>query len=170
MVTRQREDVCCERLQHREILVTPSKFPLFKKGSDKMGVARVVGWFLGILLVIASGVSNGASWIFITVQTHAPFYSPAKATAFADQPIQWQNRSRMIHTVTADGCRRGGYCVFDSGPIRPGAHYTISALPSGVYPYHCSIHPFMQGVLVVKPARLDAVASLGFRSAGQEGL
>jgi plastocyanin len=55
------------------------------------------------------------------------------------------NRDSTPHTFTADD----GHS-FDSGTIDPGGTATIKALPAGTYPYHCSIHDFMKGKLVVR--------------------
>ena len=39
---------------------------------------------------------------------------------------------------------------FDTGTVDPGSSGTISVKKPGSYPYHCDIHPFMHGKLVVK--------------------
>jgi plastocyanin len=55
------------------------------------------------------------------------------------------NQDSTAHTATADD----GHS-FDTGTLADGASQTISASKPGSYPYHCSIHPFMHGTLVVK--------------------
>jgi plastocyanin len=54
------------------------------------------------------------------------------------------NSDSTAHTATADD----GH-TFDTGTIDPGASKTISATKPRTYPYHCSIHPFMHGKIVV---------------------
>jgi plastocyanin len=54
-------------------------------------------------------------------------------------------RRSAPHTVTADDANR-----FDSGTVQPGASASIQAPGPGTYAYHCSVHPFMTGTLVVK--------------------
>jgi plastocyanin len=39
---------------------------------------------------------------------------------------------------------------FDTGPIDTGASTSVTAPRQGRYPYHCTIHPFMHGTLVVR--------------------
>ena len=56
----------------------------------------------------------------------------------------------QTHTVTHDGCRRGGPCAFASARLYPGERFSVSRLPPGNYFYHCTIHPFMRGHIQVK--------------------
>ncbi|NKB82325.1 MAG: hypothetical protein GKS05_10645 [Nitrospirales bacterium] len=86
----------------------------------------------------------------ITMDMHEPFYSPSVATLYVGQTIQWYNQSGMPHTITHDGCIRRGACAFESGPVSPGNHFTLAHLTPGTYSYHCSIHPFMRGRVIVK--------------------
>jgi plastocyanin len=55
------------------------------------------------------------------------------------------NRDTTAHTTTADDGKS-----FDTGNIDPGSSATISPPKAGTYKYHCNIHPFMHGTLVVK--------------------
>jgi plastocyanin len=55
------------------------------------------------------------------------------------------NDDSAPHTVTADD----GHS-FDTGTLGQGSSKTISVTKPGTYPYHCSIHPFMHGKLIVK--------------------
>ncbi len=66
------------------------------------------------------------------------------------QSVHWYNRSMQPHTVTHDGCGRGGECAFASEHLHPGEHFSVSGLSAGTYSYHCEIHPFMRGRIHVK--------------------
>jgi len=55
------------------------------------------------------------------------------------------NADSAAHTVTGDD----GHS-FDSGTVSSGASATIRAPAAGTYSYHCTIHPFMKGKLVVR--------------------
>ncbi len=52
------------------------------------------------------------------------------------------NRDRVAHTAT----RRGS---FNTGRIRPGRSVAVRFSRRGVYAFHCMIHPFMHGKIVV---------------------
>ena len=58
--------------------------------------------------------------------------------------VLWTNDDAKEHTVTAnDGS-------FDSGPISPGGIFDNTFDTPGDFSYHCSIHPFMTGVVIVE--------------------
>lgn len=79
----------------------------------------------------------------IVIQDFA--FEPAAATVAAGSRITVQNRDAANHTLVAlDGS-------FDTGNIPGNATGTFVA-PSrpGTYPYRCSIHPVMTGMLTVR--------------------
>jgi plastocyanin len=57
--------------------------------------------------------------------------------------VRFTNTSYMTHTATDEG-------AFDTGDIRPGASAVVRLGRKGVYPYHCLIHPFMRGKIIVR--------------------
>lgn len=98
----------------------------------------------------ATGTSLSAQ---IVMEDGSPYYVPVTATVASGNPIRWDNPTPTHHTVTHNGCVEDGHpCLFDSGPVPPGAQFTIPGLPAGRYPYHCRIHPIMRGVLTVTDA------------------
>jgi len=70
-------------------------------------------------------------------------FSPASVTVQAGQTLTFTNEDAVTHTATSAG---GSW---DSGLIAPGASYTLTLREPGTYTYHCSIHPFMQGTVIV---------------------
>jgi len=56
--------------------------------------------------------------------------------------VVFANGDSTAHTAT----RRGS---FETGHIRPGHSVTVKLKRAGVYAYHCSIHSFMHGKIVV---------------------
>ena len=86
----------------------------------------------------------------ILMENGSPYYVPATATVASGTPIRWDNPTPTHHTVTHNDCVKDeSPCLFDSGTVTPGGHFTVSSLPAGRYPYHCGIHPIMRGKLVV---------------------
>ena len=67
---------------------------------------------------------------------------------FISIPIQsivtWTNDDSIQHTVTSD--EEG---LFDSGPLSPGDTIDNAFDTPGEFGYHCSIHPWMTGRVMV---------------------
>jgi plastocyanin len=101
--------------------------------------------FLALIGVIAAGCGSASANHLLPLAdvTIAGFtYLPTGPTGNAAGPTTIANMDIAAHTVTADDGS------FDSGIINPGGSGAIVAT-SGVHQYHCNIHNFMHGVLVV---------------------
>ena len=72
-------------------------------------------------------------------------FAPATLTVRHGADVRITNSDSAPHTVTADD----GHS-FDSGTLATGGSGTISVAQAGRFPYHCTIHPFMKGVIVAK--------------------
>ncbi len=71
-------------------------------------------------------------------------FAPNSITVKAGQAVTFTNNDPVAHTSTsADG-------GWDSGEIPAGSSYTTMLQQPGTYTYHCSIHPFMQGTVIVQ--------------------
>jgi plastocyanin len=92
--------------------------------------------------VPSAGGSSGTS-SSITISNFK--FSPATMQVKGGARIKVTNKDSAPHTVTADD----GHS-FDSGTLNQGQSTTIKAPAPGTYPYHCSVHPFMKGKLVVQ--------------------
>lgn len=102
---------------------------------------------VGVLTVPSGFAVPGYSQIVLL--DREPFYSPPSVTLQSGQIIQWQNQSMQSHTITHDGCGQRSGCAFHSGHLHPGEKFTVRDLAEGTYSYHCNIHPFMRGVIVI---------------------
>jgi plastocyanin len=71
-------------------------------------------------------------------------FRPARLEIAAGTTVVWTNQGQVVHTVSAED---GG---FDSGDIEPGERHSITFTRPGTYSYHCTPHPFMRGVIVVR--------------------
>jgi plastocyanin len=71
-------------------------------------------------------------------------FLPARIEVARGTTIVWTNRGQVTHTVTAeDGS-------FESGNIDPGQQRSLTFSRAGTFPFHCTPHPFMRGVIVVR--------------------
>jgi plastocyanin len=74
-------------------------------------------------------------------------YSPSPDTVTVGQTVAWHNNDSMTHTATSTSGTAIG-----TGGIAPGATSAKVAMnTAGTFNYHCTIHPTMTGILVVKP-------------------
>lgn len=72
-------------------------------------------------------------------------YAPQSIKVSAGTTVTWTNNDQTLHTVTAeDGS-------FDSGVLGQGATYKRAFEQPGTYPYRCTLHPQMQGIIEVTP-------------------
>ena len=71
-------------------------------------------------------------------------YVPPKINVPERTIVTWLNDDFIDHTVTAND-----YRLFDSGPISPGNTFENEFISSGEFGYHCTIHPFMRGMVIV---------------------
>ena len=71
-------------------------------------------------------------------------FSPERIEIAAGTTIVWTNQDQLVHTVIADD---GSW---HSGDVAPGATWSRKFDTPGTYAFHCTPHPFMKGVVVVK--------------------
>ena len=91
----------------------------------------------------ASPAASGGSSSAVKISNFT--FAPASVTVEQGARVTVTNQDSTAHTATADD----GHS-FDTGTLAHGASQTISVSKPGSYPYHCSIHPFMHGTLVVQ--------------------
>jgi plastocyanin len=71
-------------------------------------------------------------------------FEPKRLVVSPGTRVIWTNKDSEPHTVTSDRA------VFHSEAINTGGHYALVVRRNGTFTYHCQIHPFMHGALVVK--------------------
>jgi plastocyanin len=69
-------------------------------------------------------------------------FSPATLNVKMGQQVTWTNKQDVAHTVTADGG------TFDHS-MPSDATFSFTFPKAGTFAYHCTIHPFMKGTIVV---------------------
>jgi plastocyanin len=56
--------------------------------------------------------------------------------------VVWKNQTQVAHTVIGNS--------FGGGFISPGGTLSFKFTSAGTFTYHCGIHPFMAGTIIVK--------------------
>jgi len=96
-----------------------------------------------------NGGGTGADvTISIVGQAGANSYSPSPDTVTVGQTVSWKNNDGTdAHTATSNNGT-----AFDTGLISSGATSAPDTMSTaGSFPYHCTPHPAMTGILVVIP-------------------
>jgi plastocyanin len=77
-------------------------------------------------------------------------FTPQRTTAAQGDTVEWRFAGPSTHTATD----LTGMGLFDSGHKAPGTVFDFVFAAAGSYPYECTIHPSMQGQVVV-PLRVS---------------
>ena len=88
------------------------------------------------------------------------WYDPPVISISVGDSISWYNDDREGHTVTSgEGSGRFGWMSdnfgtpdgkFDSGRFNPGESWSYKFEEAGTFAYFCTIHPWMEGVVIVE--------------------
>jgi plastocyanin len=88
------------------------------------------------------------------------WYDPSQLFVIVGDTVTWYNDDKEGHTVTSgESSGRFGWMsdnfgksngIFDSGRFMPGESWSYTFEDSGIFSYYCTIHPWMEGILIVE--------------------
>lgn len=88
------------------------------------------------------------------------WYDPPLISIGVGETVTWVNKDQEYHTVTSGkGSGRFGWMsnefgspdgYFDSGRFMPNSSWSFTFDKKGTFPYYCTIHPWMEGVVLVQ--------------------
>jgi plastocyanin len=77
-------------------------------------------------------------------------FSPASLTVSGGSTVIWTNLDSPAHQVVSDATSLAMTgSLFMSGQLQQGQTYSFTFTIPGTYLYHCGIHPFMTGTIIV---------------------
>lgn len=82
------------------------------------------------------------------VVIHTFAFGPQKISVTAGSTVTWTNQDAILHTVTAGTATRPRK-TFNAKMDGVGSTFSFTFDRPGTYPYHCSIHEVMTGVVTV---------------------
>jgi len=88
----------------------------------------------------AAGSGEGAAKAEMRTMT----FAPNRLEIAAGTTVRWTNNDQLVHTISADD---GSW---DSGPVEPGKSWSHTFTQAGEFAFHCTPHPFMKAVVVVR--------------------
>ncbi|HEU5260529.1 MAG TPA: cupredoxin family copper-binding protein [Gemmatimonadales bacterium] len=104
---------------------------------------RFSPWFKGAPKPVALGGPAGAAGA-AEIRMAAFKFQTDSVVIGAGQTVRWVNDDPVEHTITFDGTEPG------SPPIPQHGSFSHRFDKPGTYTYHCTPHPYMKGVVVVK--------------------
>jgi plastocyanin len=103
----------------------------------------VLALFLGAGVPAAGGSPGRERDRARTVDVHEFAFHPHTLTVDRGSTVVFANNDPIAHTATSAG-------NFATGHIHPGHSVAVRFSHAGVFTYHCSIHHFMHGKIVVR--------------------
>jgi len=76
-------------------------------------------------------------------------YIPSTITIESGKQITWLNEDSAFHSVTS-GYYNMPSGLFDSGYLDPSESFTFTFDEPGTYDYFCTLHPWMNGQVIVE--------------------
>jgi plastocyanin len=95
----------------------------------------------------AGGAVVDAAAKAVTIKIDNFAFAPPDLSIAAGTTVTWKNDDGEVHKVQDDHKR------FSSAALDTDDSFSHTFATPGVYHYFCSIHPYMVGKIVVKPAR-----------------
>jgi plastocyanin len=110
-------------------------------------LALVIGLALLGTFAVRSGSASGQATATASAAKKVSIrdfaFHPGTLTVKRGARVAFTNSSNVTHTAT----RAGG---FDTKRIAPGKTKVVTFGKRGTFAYHCSIHPFMKGKVIVE--------------------
>ena len=112
----------------------------------------VIAFSIGAMFVAAAGTRSAVAYAESPAPSASPvmvfirnsLFYPASVTIKAGTTVTWRNDDvQLSHTVTSTTG------VFDSKNMDRGVVYSYTFKKPGKYPYTCTYHPFMKGMVIV---------------------
>jgi len=76
-------------------------------------------------------------------------YIPSQIVIEKGKQVIWVNEDSAFHSITS-GFYDAPTDLFDSGHLDPFESYALTFDETGIYDYHCTLHPWMEGQVIVE--------------------
>ena len=107
----------------------------------------VLGGLVALLVVAAPAIAASTASVKISESDNRYHFTPTTVYVNAGGKVAWTNGSDAPHTVTSDTGTE-----LASSTLGAGKTFTHTFTTAGTFAYHCSIHRYMVGSVVVLAA------------------
>jgi plastocyanin len=130
------------------MLATMNPAPRRRRMTLVLGAVGVTALLAAALpeLTAAGAAAVTAAASPATVQIDNFAFTPATLTVTAGTTVTWKNEDDSPHRI---GDKNG---TFKSAALDTDDTFSHTFAAPGEYPYICTIHPYMAGKIIVKPA------------------
>ena len=104
----------------------------------RIGVAAVA------ICALATGARGRPDPQHRTVVIEQFGFSPAELRVTIGDTVEWVNHDPFYHSTAADSA------AWTSPEFARGERFLMPTTQQGRFPYHCTAHPVMRGVLIVQ--------------------
>ena len=112
------------------------------RGGFEFTIPFTLSRYFGKRAAVGAAAAQGGEGA--AVEMKGMVFSPTRIEIIAGTTVTWTNNDPLFHTVSADD---GSW---DSGQIEPGKTFSRTFPQPGEYAVHCTPHPFMKAVIVVR--------------------
>jgi plastocyanin len=105
-------------------------------------LAAAIGLWLAIGATTATASMTAHVRIVENETTHKYRFKPPTITVQKGDKVVWNNKSDTAHTVT--------FGAKYNKTVGPGGHVSRTFPNAGTFKYHCTIHTYMHGTVVVQ--------------------
>jgi plastocyanin len=120
----------------------------------RVAIARSLAAIALLLLALGGSAGlGGCSKPANGVSIHDLQFDPKTLTVASGTTVTWTNNDQTAHTVTSDeetSKTAPPADKFQSPILNPGGTFKHTFDTPGTYPYHCDIHPYLKGTIVVR--------------------
>ncbi len=106
-----------------------------------------VAWAAALVIscgLVALPLVAFAATFAVTIQNSS--FNPPSTTVNVGDTVRWTNADPFSHTSTSDTG------VWDTGVIGAGGSGSFTFASAGTFAYHCALHAFMKGTIIVRAA------------------
>ena len=119
---------------------------MFRSKKKRWIAGTLLAGLILVTLLSACGPMAGDQGAIVNMSNLE--FTPQEVTIPAGATVTWQNSDLPEHTVTA-GTRGNPTGLFDA-TVASGEEFSFTFDQPGTYEYFCTIHPDMNGVVIVE--------------------
>lgn len=112
-------------------------------------MTRKIHLFFVLAMLFLVSASSFAKTVTINIKDFQ--FEPGSQTIDLGDIVKWTNQGPAPHTSTSD------INLWDSKNLSPGATFSRTFTTEGTFNYHCTIHPFMTGKIIVRSAEATRI-------------